>query len=128
MRQSEALETRHPFVDLRVVLHRAGAERIEAEVDVIVPRREPREVPNDIDLTQFGHGRNVTPQKFRIDDVAHTFDRNIELRKIEGAAAGRAFLEKKRFVQRKMRGRPPLAAHAASSRTIVSICSRETTS
>ena len=50
----DAVEARHEFVDARVVLHRAGTQRIHAEVDRVVPGRKPREVAQDFDLAHFG--------------------------------------------------------------------------
>jgi hypothetical protein len=47
---SETRQAREPFVDAGVVLHRAGAERIEARVDAEVPRGELREVPDELEL------------------------------------------------------------------------------
>ena len=57
MRFGEALDARDGFVDARVVLHGAGAERIHAQVDGVVPRREPREVADDLDLAKLREQR-----------------------------------------------------------------------
>ena len=50
----EAVDARHALVEPRVVLHRARAERVHPEIDRVVPRREPREVADDVDLADFG--------------------------------------------------------------------------
>ena len=50
----DAVEASDEFVDARVVFHGAGAQRIHAEVDGVVPGRETREVANDFDLADFG--------------------------------------------------------------------------
>ena len=50
----DAVEPRDEFIYARIVLHGAGTERIHAQVDRVVPRREPREVANHLDLADFG--------------------------------------------------------------------------
>ena len=47
----------HKLIHPRVVLHRARAQRIHAQIDGVVPRREPREVANDLDLAQLRAAR-----------------------------------------------------------------------
>ena len=54
VRRREAGQARDLLVDPRVVLHRAGAERIEARVDREVQLREAREVADDVDLGDLG--------------------------------------------------------------------------
>ena len=54
VRRGEARQARHLFVRPRVVLHRAGAQRIETLVDRKVQPREPREVAGDLDLGDLG--------------------------------------------------------------------------
>ena len=53
MRLGQPLDARDKLVHARVVLHGAGAQRIHAQVDGVVPRGEPREVANDFDLAQL---------------------------------------------------------------------------
>ena len=66
MQVPEAGKHREPLVDARVVLHRAGAERIEARVDAEVARRELREVPDDLGLGELGEPRrNLAAQLVR---------------------------------------------------------------
>ena len=55
----EAFEARDGLVDAGVVLHGAGAERIHAEVDGVVPGGEAREVADDLDLGELGHDAEV---------------------------------------------------------------------
>ena len=50
-------QARDRLVDLRVVLHRAGAERVEPESTREVPAREPREVADDVELGDLGQRR-----------------------------------------------------------------------
>ena len=54
MRVGQTLDARNVLVHPRVVFHGARAQRIHPEVDGIIPRREPREVADDLDLAQFG--------------------------------------------------------------------------
>src|SRR5258706_11531161 len=51
----DSFHPRHGFIHARVVLHRAGAERIHAKINRIIPRREPGEVANDFDLAHLRH-------------------------------------------------------------------------
>src|SRR5262245_66322965 len=68
MRGREAFESRRALVELRVVFHRAGAERIHPVINSVVPRRNPREMADDVNLADFGQSREVVvAQQFRID-------------------------------------------------------------
>ena len=55
----EAGQHHEPLVDARVVLHRAGAERIEAVVDAEVARRELREVTDELELGHLRQARRL---------------------------------------------------------------------
>ena len=59
----------HPLIDLGVVFHRARAERIEPEIDVVVPGRQAGEVPNDIDLAEFRHTRYAAAEQLGLDKL-----------------------------------------------------------
>ncbi len=52
-------QRRHPLVEPRVVLHRAGAERIEAGVEVEVAAREPVVVTDDLRLGDLRQPRRL---------------------------------------------------------------------
>ena len=54
---AEAAKADQPLVDPRVVLHRAGAEGVEAGVDAEVPGRELREVAEHLGLGDLGEPR-----------------------------------------------------------------------
>ena len=56
---AEARQRREALVDPRVVLHRAGAERVEAGVDSEVARRELGEVPHQVRLGELGQARRL---------------------------------------------------------------------
>ena len=87
------------LVDARVVLHGAGAERIHAEIDGVVPGREAREVADDFDFAQLGQQAGGFAmrgaEQGRGIDSGH-----VERRQLVGALAGRGFLEDERFVLR----------------------------
>src|SRR5579859_3908588 len=94
----DAVETRHEFVDPRVVLHGAGTEWVHAQVDRVVPRRESREVADDFDLADFGEvfytvGSVVRTQRFR-----GICGWDVERRQFERAFAGRGLFEDESFV------------------------------
>ena len=54
MLRGDAVEARDEFIDARVVLHGAGAERIHAQIDGVVPGGKAREVADDFDFADFG--------------------------------------------------------------------------
>ena len=58
-----------PLVEARVVLHRAGAERVEAGVEVEVPAREAVVVADDLGLGDLGQARRLLAQQLRRDQV-----------------------------------------------------------
>ncbi len=53
MRPSQAFGARHQFVDARVVLHGAGAQRIHAVIDGVVPGGKAREVADGFHFADF---------------------------------------------------------------------------
>ncbi len=61
LQRVEAGKARHArrlLIDLRVVLHRAGTERIEAEINGIIAVRQVREMAHDIQFGDFRKGRS----------------------------------------------------------------------
>ena len=102
MRLGQPLDARHKLVDARVVLHRARAQRIHAQVDGVVPRREPREVADDLDLAQL----RQQPRRLamRIAQQRRGVDcRHIERRQLVSALARRGLLKDQPFVLRLVR-------------------------
>ena len=61
-RFANAGQAGEPFVPLRVVLHRARAERIEVRVDRHVPRRQVDEVADQVDLADLRQRRRRVGQ------------------------------------------------------------------
>src|SRR6266550_5704156 len=85
-------EPRQPddaLVHARVVLHRAGAERVEARVDPEVARRELREVADEIRLGDLRQAGRVGTTQLRRD----LGDRETVGGNAAGAPSGTGFLE-----------------------------------
>src|SRR5258708_39057520 len=59
MFRGDSLDARDEFIYARVVLHGAGAQRIHAQVDGVVPSRETREVAENFDLAHFRKSFNA---------------------------------------------------------------------
>ncbi len=55
MQIGKAGDARDPFVETRVVFHRARAQRVHAEVDRIVPGGHANEVTDHVNLADLGH-------------------------------------------------------------------------
>jgi hypothetical protein len=80
-------QRRDALVQLRVVLHRARAEGVEALVEVEVARREPLVVAVDLGLGDLGQLRRVRPPHPGRDEVVERLGLHVELRRDERAAA-----------------------------------------
>ena len=63
MRCGEGGVRREPFVDLGVVFHRAGTERIDAHVDAVVLLREPGEMAGDLGLRDLGEAFDLLAER-----------------------------------------------------------------
>ncbi len=84
----QSFQACHHFIYARVVLHRARAQGIHAQVDRIVPGGEPREVADDFDFTHLGHLAKVLA--FRGSEQFCGVDlRHIEWWQFPGSLAGR---------------------------------------
>ena len=59
MKSRKTSNTRNLLIQTRIVFHRAGAKRIHALVDRIVPSRHANEVANDVNLTYFRHALEI---------------------------------------------------------------------
>ncbi len=55
----EAGDSRHAFVEARVIFHRTRAERIHTEIDRVVPGRHANEVTNHVDFAHFRHAFEI---------------------------------------------------------------------
>ena len=97
MRFRQSRQPRHVFVDARVVLHGARAQRIHAVIDGVIPGRDAGVVADDFDLAHLRHMAQIfthilTQQRGRIDSG------HIERRQLVTFLAGRRFLEDQIFV------------------------------
>ncbi len=96
MCRREAGQARDPLVQLGVVLHRAGAEGIEAEIDRRVPGGEACEVADDVHLRHLGQARQVGAGE-RPEQLRDVGGRDVGRRHLGAAAAGPAALEQQRL-------------------------------
>ena len=80
MRLGQPLNPRDRFIDPRVVLHRARPQRIHPQINRIVPRRKPREVPNDLNLTKLRHRAQVISAHRIAQQGSSIHRRHIQLR------------------------------------------------
>ena len=102
VRLGQALDAGHQLVHPRVVLHGAGAQRVHAQVDGIVPRREPREVPDELDLAQLRQLRRRLPVRFA-QQRRRVHSRHVQRRQLIRAFPWRRFLEQQSLVLRLVR-------------------------
>ena len=99
MRLGQALDAGDRLIDARVVLHGAGAQRIHAQVDRVVPSREPREVADDLDFAQLGEQARYLPVRIT-KQRRHIHHRHVERRQLVSALPRRRLLEDERLVLR----------------------------
>ena len=93
----DALEAGDELVDAAVVLHGAGAERIHAEVDGVVPGGHAGEVADELDLGELGHDAEVFAGDVA-EDLLRVDGGDVECGHTIGFFAGRGFFEDEVFV------------------------------
>src|SRR5215203_2613246 len=99
MQVRKAGDTRDLFVKPRVVLHRARSERVHAEVDRVIPRRDAREMPNDVDLAYFGYTvKIVIASQFGRQKIVDVCFLDVQLRQAITDATRLRALEDQRLV------------------------------
>ena len=92
MSVGQAIQTRNHFIHPRVVLHGAGAQRIHAQINGVIPGGQAGEVADDFDLAHFGHVAQVF--SFRCTQQLRGIDfRNIERRQLPRSFSRRGLLE-----------------------------------
>ena len=90
MQPGVAGQRRDPLVEPRVVLHRAGAERVEARVEVEVAPREPVVVADDLRLGDLGQlGRLGAEEPLRDQLLERALGDVASAGSVAGAAARR---------------------------------------
>src|SRR6266849_10544158 len=94
---SDAIKPGHEFIDAWVVLHRAGAQRIHAQVNGVVPRRKPSEVAENFDLTHFGEPFDAAVAMIRAESLGGIGGGYVEWRQFERALSRRRLLENQPF-------------------------------
>src|SRR5947209_5803940 len=93
----DSLHPRYSFIHPRVVLHCARAQRIHPQINRVIPRREPREVADDLDLAHLRH----VPQIFSLHPTkqrGRVHGRHIQWRKLPSGLPPRGLLEDQPFV------------------------------
>ena len=88
MRPRQTFGACHQFVDPRVVLHGAGAQRVHAVIDGVIPGGEAREVPDGLHFADFGEAFNFPADVVGAERFGRVHRRNIEVRKLIGHFAG----------------------------------------
>ncbi len=121
MRPRQPFDTRRLLVDARVVLHRAGAQRVKPQIDGVIPRREPREVPDGLHFAHFRKILDAGANRGRAQRRGSIHFRNIQFRELPAAFAGRAELEQQRLVLRDVG--TDFFDHRAKASATASICS-----
>ena len=86
-------QRRNALVELRVVLHRARAERVEALVQVEVLRRQRRVVAHQLGLRDLGQLRRPLADRTRREQLLDRHLGHVQLRRGERPAAGPRALE-----------------------------------
>ena len=94
----ESIEPRHEFVHARVVLHGAGAKRIHAQIDRVIPCGKPREVADHFDFADFGKSFDRVAREFAAQRFGRIDRRNVQRRKLHAALSRRGLLEDQPFV------------------------------
>src|SRR6476620_8821667 len=94
----DAIEPRHEFIHARVVLHGAGAQRIHAQIDGVIPCRESRKVANHFNLADLGEMFHAITTVVRAQCLSRIDCRYVERRQFERALPRRRFLEDQPFI------------------------------
>src|SRR6266849_4649151 len=97
MTVGEAFDARDKLVYARVVLHGARTQRIHAEIDGVIPRREPGEVADDFDLADLGHVAEILALLLA-QQLRRIHFGDIERRQLPRGFARRRLLENQSFV------------------------------
>src|SRR5690242_8987092 len=91
------------LVHARVVLHGARAQRIQAQIDRIVPGREPSKMAEHVYFADFHEARNFLAHVRRPKYLGRIYRGHIQLGKLITQLSGRAPLKQERLILRWMR-------------------------
>ena len=94
----DAVQARDEFVHARVVLHRAGPQRVHAQIDRVIPGGQAREVAHHFDFADFREARHALTRVGRAQCGARVDLRNVQGRELHSALAGRGLLEDQSLV------------------------------
>src|SRR5262245_59618796 len=89
----EAGQPRQFLVEARIVLHRAGAKRVQPAVDRVIFLRQSREVPHDLRLAQARQANRVPPFQ-----TAEATEKRRRLGQIDAAVTRRILLKNQRLL------------------------------
>ncbi len=94
----QAFEPRDELVDARIVFHGAGAERVHAEIDRVIPCGKAGEVADHFDFADFGEAFNGIAAECSAERSGRIDGGDIERRKLHAALAGQRMLEDQAFI------------------------------
>src|SRR5579872_3752108 len=115
MRPRQALNPRHQFVNPRIVLHGAGAQRIHAVIDGVVPGGKPREVSDSLHFADLGKSFDFGAHVLGAECFGGIHRGYVQFRKLIRLLAWRTALKQQRFILGKMLAN--LGDHASTSAT-----------
>ena len=97
MRQCQPFHPRHRLIHPRIVLHRAGAQRVQPGIHPVIPGGKPGKVADDFNLAHFRHVAEIlsfgwTQELCRVDF------RHVERRQLPGGLARPRFFEDESLV------------------------------
>src|SRR5580704_3009648 len=95
----ESIEPRDEFVYARIVFHGAGTERIHSEVDGVIPRGKPGEMPDHFDLADFRKTFDRVAREFGAKRSERIDCRHIERRYFYASLARSGLFEYQPLVQ-----------------------------
>ena len=98
MGPGETFGARDKFVDARVVLHGARAERIEAEINGVIPSGEAGEVAQGFELADLGEVFDFGANVILAEGRGGVDRRDVERRELIADFAGGGLLKQERFV------------------------------
>ena len=101
----EAFEARDEFVDARVVFHGAGAERVHAQIDRVIPGGKAGEVADHFDFADFGEAFDGIAREGGAERGGGVDRRDVERRQFHAALAGSGMFEDQPFVLADVRAR-----------------------
>jgi hypothetical protein len=101
----QAVQSRHYFVDPRVVLHGAGPQRIQARVHSIIPRGKAREVADYFQLRDLRKALDFAPSELRAQPFFHRYWGHVEWGEVHPGFSRCAPLENQLFVSVDVRPR-----------------------